>query len=199
MIKRLRSIMALVLVTSIFANCERDDICSSDVPTTPRLIIEFYDATEQDNLKNVPSLTVYGEDAELPIPVAEDFSSAILIEPFQAERLFNRSTDIAKLPLVIGNEGEEIVIRYILERRTDLRIDGNETTSSNTDIIEISYVPQYEYVSRACGYKSIFTNLRISIIQDDDNWLLFSSFPDNDNTDNITVANENSTHINLFH
>jgi hypothetical protein len=198
MIKHLRNLV-LLIVTSSLVNCERDDICSSDVPTTPRLIIEFYDATEPENLKDVPSFTVYGENPDLPVPVPEDFSSAILIEPFQAERLFNRSTNIAKLPLITGTEGEETVLRYVLERRTDLRLDDNEDTNSNTDIIEISYVPQFEYVSRACGFKSVFTNLRINIIQDDDNWLLFSSFPDNDNTDNITVTNENSTHINLFH
>jgi len=195
---RFKIILSILILTSLL-NCERDDICPSDTPTTPRLIIEFFDATEQEDLKNVPNFTVYGDDADLAEPTNEDFSSAILLEPFETERLFNQRTNIAKLPLVVGNAGEETIVRYIMERRTDLRLDDDESTNSNTDIIEISYIPEFVYVSRACGFKSIFTNLRIRVIQDDNNWLLFSSFPDNDNTDNIDVENENSTHINLFH
>lgn len=189
----------LIITTICLSNCERDDICASSTPTTPRLIIEFYDATDQENLKNVPNFTVYGVDPDLAIPDDDDNSSAILLEPFESERLFNRSINIAKLPLIVGNEEEETTVRFIMERRTDLRLDEDNSTESNIDIVEISYVPEFVYVSRACGFKSIFTNLRISIVQDDDNWLLFSGFPDNDNTDNINLENEDSTHINLFH
>ncbi|MEM1001427.1 MAG: hypothetical protein AAGH46_02130 [Bacteroidota bacterium] len=193
-------VLILSLAFAFLNNCERDDICSEGTPTTPRLIIEFYDASEEENLKNVPNFTVFGEDPGLAAPDNEDNSTAIRLEPFENERLFNSISNIAKLPLLTGNEGEETTLRFNLERRTDLRLDEDEMTSSNIDMIEIEYVTRYEYVSRACGYKSVFTNLRITVVPDEDNWLaLFFTFPDNDNTDNITVENEDSTHINLFH
>jgi hypothetical protein len=183
----------------LFPNCERDDICSADTSTTPRLLIEFTDIVNQDELKTVPGLTVYGDRPDITIPDNEDISGAILIEPFETGRLFNRSTNSAKPPLIIGEEGIETTARFVFERRTDLRLDQDDQTESNPDIVEVSYVTEYVYVSRACGFKSIFTTLRVNVIPDEDNWILGVSFPDNNSTDNITIENENSTHVNLLH
>jgi hypothetical protein len=197
--KRLKNIFLLALTGLCLGNCERDDICAQETSTTPRLILEFYDITNQDQLLSVPAMTVYADDPDIPVPETDNISGAILIEPFESSRLFNLTTNIAKPPLFVGEEGVSITRRYVFERRTDLRLDADPETSSNTDIIEITYIPEYVYVSRACGYKSIFTNLRIEVIQDGDNWILGTEFNNEDNTDNITVENENATHINIFH
>ena len=181
----------LVFVSFTFLTCERDDICAEETSTTPRVLIEFVDvlSENQDELKNVPNFTIYGEGLTDNPTTA---NSKTLV--------FNSSVNSIELPLLIGVEGEETTSRFIMERRTDLRLDENEETSSNIDIIEITYVPEFRYVSRACGFKSVFTNLRITIVPDEDRWLIDSSFPNNeDNTDNITVENENSTHIYLLH
>ena len=45
----------LILVVS-FWNCEKDDICAETTPTTPKVIIEFYDASNPTVLKNVTFL-----------------------------------------------------------------------------------------------------------------------------------------------
>ena len=171
------------------SSCERDDICAEDSSTTPRLLIEFFDVLDQDNLKNVPNLTVYGEGlTESP----EVSNNKTLI--------FNSSENAVALPLIIGNEGEEVTTRFVMERRTDFRLDGDAGTSSNIDIVEITYIPEFEFVSRACGYKSVFTDLKVRIVPDGDNWIIASSFPNNlNNTNNITVANEDATHVNLLH
>lgn len=195
----LKNILIPLCIVLLLTNCERDDICSEVTPTTPRLIIQFYDITEADELKFVPNLTVYGDSPNIPIPDNNDNSGAILIEPFETSRLFNLTVTEAKPPLVVGTEGETITTRFAFERRTDLRLDDDASTNSNIDYVDITYVSQYVYVSRACGYKSVFSELRISVVEDDDNWIINTSYPNNPNTDNITVENEAATHINIFH
>ena len=98
----------------------------------------------------------------------------------------------------IGVEGETTTTRYILEKETNLRLDTSATTESNIDILEITYVSEFVYVSRACGFKSVFTQLRISIIDDGNNWIQSFDFPDT-TENNIIVENENATHLQLFH
>ena len=49
--------LSLLLAVS-FWNCEKDDICAEGTPTTPRVIIEFYDAANPTVLKNVTNLKV---------------------------------------------------------------------------------------------------------------------------------------------
>ena len=56
----MKKTIALILVLSVFLSCEKDDICSSEVSTTAKLVLRFYDITDQDETKAVPNLLVYG-------------------------------------------------------------------------------------------------------------------------------------------
>lgn len=181
--KLIKYITALILLLSI--SCERDDICTEGTPTTPRLLVEFFDILEQDVLKNVPRLSVYA-DGNLP----EDPNTNFVIN--------NSNANAIALPLLVGNEGETTTTRFALEMDTNLRLDNNPNTNSNVDIIEINYTPNFEFVSRACGFKSVFNNLTITIIDDGDNWVLLTGFPNN-LTANINVEDETATHLNIFH
>ena len=175
--------LLFLLITLLLISCERDDICAEATPTTPRLLIEFYDATNIDDLKNVARLTVYGEGL---ITNPTESSDTTIV--------YNANTNAIELPLRIGAEGSNTVTRYILEKNTDLRLDDNASTTSNIDIIEINYTNEFVYVSRACGYKNIFNNLDIDVdVNDDDTWI--SSI----GIDEITVENENTVHARILH
>ncbi len=187
--KRIKSIIFLTLIliaTLISYNCERDDICAETTPTTPRLMVEFYDATETEELKPVTRLTVYGEG--LANNPTNDNTEGTLI--------YNVNATASELPLLIGNEGEITTSRFILEKDTNLRLDENVNTNSNIDIIEISYETEFVYVSRACGYKSIFKNLQVSFETSDDGaWISGIEVVD---TVEI-VENENTVHVRILH
>ncbi|MEN8885709.1 MAG: DUF6452 family protein [Winogradskyella sp.] len=176
----------VLFITMACLSCERDDICAESTSTTPRLIVEFYDATDTDLLKNVPRLTVYGEDLPIPNPPTEETEATIR---------FNENTNSVALPLKIDAENIEVTTRFILERSTNLRLDTNASTTSNVDIIEIKYIPQFEYISRACGYKSIFTNLIVQedIDGDSDRWITSIEVVD------LIVENENTVHVRILH
>ncbi|WP_179317723.1 DUF6452 family protein [Winogradskyella undariae] len=194
----MKNVKFLILLIAIaLINCERDDICASTTQTTPRLIVEFYDATDTDELLNVSRITVYGEGL-----VTDDDGN--IIEPLEesdATLLFNENANTIELPLIIGAEGVEATIttRYVLEKDTDLRIeDEDDTTNSNIDIIEITYNTEFVYVSRACGYKSNFNSLGVSreTETNGDNWI---SNIEIEETIQQSIEDENTTHVRIYH
>ena len=63
--------LSLFLAVS-FWNCEKDDICASGTPVTPRVIIEFYDAANPTVLKNVTNLRVQGSGVDDPLVFNEN-------------------------------------------------------------------------------------------------------------------------------
>lgn len=191
--------IVILLLAFLPISCERDDICAATTSTTPRLLIEFYDATSTDDLLNVPRITVYGEglitdDDGNPIQPTES-SDKIVIAPDDTNYLFNTNYNTIELPLIVGVEDEEAITRFVLERDTNLRLDTDDTTESNEDILEIRYIPKFEYVSRACGHKSIFEIVDISVdtMDDSDIWI------GNIEIVETLIENENTVHVKIYH
>ena len=55
-------VVIFVLSLLVIYSCERDDICAEATPTTPQLILRFYDVAEQETTKSVNSLFAFGLD-----------------------------------------------------------------------------------------------------------------------------------------
>lgn len=164
-------------------SCERDDICPNSTPTTPRVIIDMLDFENQESSKNVFGLVVAG--------IVDADNNKIL--PGYA------ITTTSKLLLPLKTD--EDFTEYILIKEASINDNGtpNDTSddfyNGNQDKITITYNRENIYVSRACGYKTIFNNVIITIENDGDNWLL-SQEPLNPNQ---SVQDETTTHFNLFH
>lgn len=173
-----KKIGLLLLLLICVWNCERDDICAEATPTTPRLIIEFNDINNFENSKVVRQLTVIGIDDN-----GNDINTLIS----------RTNTNEVALPLRIVAEGVTNISRFKFIRDADFDTDDNPDTNSNTDIVTITYLPEFVFVSRACGFKSIFNAMGIDSENDEDIWILAEQL----NTDN--VENENNAHITLFH
>ena len=173
-----KSFVFLLIIIGTWS-CERDDICAETTATTPHLIIRFYDISNPENLKQVRQLSARGFDADGNEIEQELFAPA--------------NKDSIVLPLRFQNENIPTTSKFVLEKDTDYRLDEITTTASNRDVITVSYTPQFVYVSRACGYKSIFTNVSIIVEPDGDNWILSSEIV------NPTIENETKAHIILRH
>lgn len=179
-------ILSCVTILALIAwSCERDDICAETTATTPRLIIRFYDINNQDNTKQVRQLEIKGlDDDDMP------FSETPIVS--------RTNTDSIALPLRFAGEGgpELTITRFQLEKDADFSDNENPDNDSNIDIIEVRYTPEFIYVSRACGYKSVFnmgTTGGIFRDNDDDNWVI--------NTEilNETIDNETAAQIIIYH
>ncbi|SHI55620.1 DUF6452 family protein [Algibacter luteus] len=174
--------LILILTTLIISyySCERDDICPDATATTPRLIIDFLDAEDSDTKKNVFDIVVIGVDNE----------------QFISEYYFTDTDDLI-LPLKTTDSTTE----YIIIQEATVNNNGTPDDSSddfidgNQDRIVINYSRETIFVSRACGFKTIFKNVTLTIVDDGDNWML-SREP---LTDNQSVEDETTTHFNISH
>lgn len=138
--------------------------------TTPKLVIEFFDITNPSNPKNVVNLKVK--------------------EVGQADTYFTfLSENTISIPLRITATATKY--SFIL--------NSADTTNANEDFLEFNYTTQNVYVSRACGYKTIFelNNDTSGVIKTD------AETPDGlwmQNVVKITnsITTENETHLKIY-
>ena len=128
---KIRSIaFVLVIVFTCLWACERDDICGEDQQATPRLIVEFYDINEPEELKPVVDLIFFA-----------DGDSDTLLAP-------GAITDIV-LPLrTSANQTNYFLTQFGLSE------------SPNTDELRLNYARRNVYMNRACGYKVEFLDFQ---------------------------------------
>lgn len=138
--KKIHIVTLLFLFSFAFSSCEKDDICDANTSTTPRLVITFNDISNASVLKNVTNLKVIGEGQTEGIVFNSD------------------GTEITKY-LTSGNTIS--IPLKTTEDSTTYSFILNSTSANpllrNEDIIKFNYVRETVFVSRACGYKTVFT------------------------------------------
>lgn len=177
----MKKIIVIILLFSVIISCERDDICPEATATTPHLIIRFYDVTELTETKRVINLQIHGLD--------DDGNE---LELYQSVT----SSDSLAIPLrTIDNDtNDENGITTKFKLHKEYEIDGNDNISGNPDIIAITYDTEDIYVSRACGYKTIFNNVELILTTDDDNWIELIQIEEP-----LIIDDESAAHVQIFH
>jgi hypothetical protein len=170
----------LLLVLFSLLGCEKDDICESTTPTTPRLVIEFYDfTTSSETLKNVTKLKVKSDDMAEGIIFDETVTTA--------EKYLSNASKIF-VPL----KTTAVKTKYNFTHK--FGVSGSE----NTDILEFNYITQEVYVSRACGFKTLFTLNATSPIVPTEPYTSASSWIKNIVIAKSNLENENEVHVKIF-
>ena len=173
-------IIPMLLGVILFMACEPDDLCPAGTATTPKLIIDFYDALNPESKKNVFDLVAIGTGNK---NILSDYTFT--------------NTDNVLLPL----KTDENTTQYTLIKDASVNDNGtpenpdDDFIDGNYDVITINYSREEIYVSRACRYKTIYKNVTLTIEPDTDNWML-SREP---LTDNQSVEDESETHFNVTH
>lgn len=160
-------VFQVLLLSFVFSSCEKDDICDRNTPTTPKVVIEFYDNASPTTLKNITKLKVD----------ATGFTTQLNFDA------------VSKITLPLKTFADVSAL--------NLTLNGMDTdnTNDNLDEITFNYTRRTEYVSRACGYKTLFTldaTNPVVLTNDASNWI-----------QNITVTqpnieNENETHVKIY-
>jgi hypothetical protein len=156
-----RSFLYIFLIVTIFSACEKDDICLS--PTTPKLILRFYDSADNTKLKAVSNLSI----------IAESKTDSLYT---------NQVVDSIAIPLNVN--GTQTI--YSLKTSNTGNLADNKYNK-----LTLNYTTEEVYVSRSCGFKTIFKNVTVA---SDNGW--FQSFTPNSIT---SIDNENNAHIKIFH
>ena len=133
----MKKIVALLLIVLSLSGCEKDDICIDE--TTPHLILEFYDISNPSVLKNVVNLKVKADGAADYIVFNTSLANT---DP--TRYLFNGNK--LELPLNILQDN----VKY------SLILNSTSSTGANEDFLQFNYSRENVFVSRACGYKTIF-------------------------------------------
>ncbi len=170
----------LVTCLMLLNGCERDDICAESTPTTPNAIITFFDIANPGTLKSVTGLRIIGEDELTPLATVNVVTTDSIAIPLRTT--MNTTTYIFHKEYSVDDNGTP-------DDATDDIINGNP------DTLTITYAHEEVYVSRACGFKTIYKNFTISLVDDGDNWI--QTFSNAEGI--INIENENQAHINITH
>ncbi len=163
----MKRLFLLLLISGFFSGCEKDDICDTATPTTPKVVIEFYDIANPTVKKNVVNLGV----------IAPGFTNGFGFT----------NTSSIKVPL---KTFENTSVLYFIQNGS-----AEPTTDDNQDEVVFNYTRRTEYVSRACGYKTLYTldaTNPVTVTADSNNWIqnVIVSQPN--------IENENETHVEIY-
>jgi hypothetical protein len=143
------------------------------------LIIEFYDSANTENTKFVPLIRVQGVNNDA---VLEGYNGV--------------NKDELLLPLRTDTTATQYRLRkdYTNNNAGTPDDPSDDFPNGNEDIITINYTTEQVFVSRACGYKTVFKNISLTIEPDSNNWILSRQSV----TDNQSVEDETAAHFYLF-
>ncbi len=180
------TLVAFLLLLALFSGCEKDDICDPAQSTTPRLVIEFYDATNPAVTKAVSRLRVFAVGMPQAVVLDADATGDA--------RYLSSGTKVS-IPLKPSSNQTKLSFTY------------NYGGSSNvfTDSLTFNYTRREIYVSRACGYKVnyLLNNdtadlppilVNGSTIYDGTNWQWIRDF----SIVQPNIETENETHLRIY-
>jgi len=172
----MRKIYLLVLALALFfSSCEKDDICDANTATTPRLVIQFYDFANPSVLKNVTNLKVVGAGMTDGI-------------------IFNGTETTSGNTISIPLKTNDVTTSYTFT----LNSGNSNPALVNVDNIQFDYTKNDIFVSRACGFKTLFTlntsnpYTHTDAAVPDEKWIQYIS------VEKSNIENENETHIKIF-
>lgn len=164
--KRVYITVSLILL-SIGLSCERDDICV-DAPVTPKLIIRFQNS-------DVSSAGVDKPVQSLQVTLVNDAERKVFQTPVSGDSIL--------IPLDFAAEKTQFVFTR--------NVDDLNTDNTASDTLEFTYTTNQEFVNRACGFRSTFSNLNSELTST--NWIKRVEVVKED------VNDQESAHIRLFH
>ncbi len=176
--KKIITLLIILIFTS--SSCEKDDICDANTSTTPRLVIDFYNITNPTVKKNVTNLKVIGEG----------MTDGIIFNSGSEESKYLTSGNTISIPL--RTDADSVKYSFILN-------SGNPNpTLIDTDELTFNYTRNDVYVSRACGFKTLFTFestntfVHTAFPVTKEKWMKDISIQKNN------IDNENETHIKIY-
>ena len=159
----MKKYLFLLIVFLFIASCEKDDICID--PTTPHLIIRFYNKDDTSKVKAVTNLKVSVKNS---LDDIIDIGSVA-------------TTDSIALPLNVDIDTTKV---YLTK-------NVSETSPGIEDVFDVNYNRDEVFVSRSCGYKTVYNNVNATNTTND--WIQNISFV------STKINNENQAHLTIFH
>lgn len=174
---------SLFLFGFILISCEKDDICDPSTPTTPRLVIKFFDFNNPTAAKRITNLKIVGDGMNYSNGVPNNTGGQIWSNDSLVYIPLKTTLDVSKFRFV--------------------RFAAQDTILANAEVdtLEFNYSRRNEYVSRACGFKTMFDlnggQAEPFILNDDEN-ATSGNWIRNIRVEQPNITNENETHISIY-
>ena len=152
-------------------SCEKDDLCDPLITKTPNMIVEFYRAENREEPLTVSNLRYFVEGRTEEIEVGDVDSTAVPLRVDATSTKWGFKRD---------------------------RAGGAGSIITDTDYIEFKYTTREEYVSRACGFKTLFTldsdvpNPVLTAGDDNTFWI------ESVEIEQYEIENENEVHVKVY-
>ncbi|MDD3003850.1 DUF6452 family protein [Flavobacterium sp.] len=179
----MKKIIATLLLTSFFfTSCEKDDICDPSTPTTPQLVVQFFDKNNISLTRKTTNLKIVGDGMQDNNP---------LLNP-NGGQTWNDT--ILYLPLRVNENATKF----------KLIMNANDNNDENDiiDYLEFNYTRKDVYISRACGFKTLFDlygdPLRKAFLINDNPNTNSGNWINNIQVMQSQINDENETHIKIF-
>ena len=175
-------LVVLFLIPFFFAGCEKDDICDPSTPTTPRLVLQFFDKNNVSLSRTTTNLKIIG-DGMTDNNYLPNESGGI-----------TWNNTIVYLPLKVN----ENATKY----RLILNAEDSDPTNDRTDTLEINYTRRDVYISRACGFKTLYDlfgdPLRDPFILNETAGATTGNWINNIQVIQSQINDENEAHIRIY-
>lgn len=173
MISRQKNIIPfLLMLLCVTTACEKNDLCGGVNVDTPQVNISLYNRLNNEERKTAQIINCYALDFvhQDTIPVIE---------------FLNRSE--FSLPLKVY---EENTVWYV-----ELKEWVGNDTITRANILDFRYETSSEYVSKACGYRSVFERVRVTSTND-----TIQQFPGWISTLDYTteITTNDTTHVQIY-
>lgn len=181
----------LLLFTFGLSSCEKDDICDSNTPTTPRLVISFYNNGDATLPRKVTNLKVVGKDKD-----GKDLPEGIVFNENVTDTTKYYANGVSTISIPLKTDENSTTYTFIYNAAS------TDPTLINKDVIQFDYKHKDLYVSRACGYKTTFT-LNPFIADPVSQPFIYSPGVDGPwmrviNVENFNIESENETHLKIY-
>lgn len=178
----MKKITLLLLVFCFsFSSCEKDDICDANTPTTPRMVIKFYDINNPTVEKSVTNLKVVGEG----------MTDGVIFNP-TATGVSKYLANTSKISIPLKTNANTTSFSFTLNSTS------TNATLVNTDIIKFNYSTSEVYISRACGFKTLFEMSTTSPFVHSDGPASDTKWMKEVQLQKTNINNENETHLSIF-
>lgn len=165
----MKKFVLIIAACFLFSSCEKDDICDPSTATTPNLVIEFYDFSQPTLTKNVVNLQVTG--------VGESAA-------------FNTFNGVSKIKIPLKTLADST--------QFSMKLNSTSTSSSNEDVMQFNYTRSNIYVSRACGYKTVFQLNTANPVQLTDADVPDAFWIKDFDIQTNAINNQNEVHIKIY-
>lgn len=172
--KKISVLLICLGVFSAFYSCQ-DDFCVD--PTTPQLIIRFYDKDSvEDYTKTIEIIAYVKKDSSY---TDEDSGTEITVSYNDTIKGFDGTSSLDSIYLPIDTQNTNVSYVFLDS------IGGTEETFS------IDYIVEDIYVSNACGYKSVFRDFNYE--HTTDNWISSSEQVETE------IVDQTQAHVKIYH